>query len=166
MRISLPGDAWAEIREASTLTGADQDEYQDMVDAALRLRQAEADAAAAALPPANPAVMPDPADTADRPRARLSNADVRGLRDKILSSMITAWSFDAIPLPYTSASRASLPIYVCNALQEAISPHIDALNGGGPKENLTSPTSATTSAGTAPAPQPAPPAVSSATPGG
>ena len=144
LKITLPGDQWAEIRDASTLTGADQDEYQDAVDVALRARQAEADAAAAAIPPANPAMMPDPAEIPAGSRARLANADMRGLRDLVLGKLITAWSFDALPLPYTPAHRSSLPLYACNALTNAISSHIDALNGAGPKEE-TSPGSATTS---------------------
>jgi hypothetical protein len=153
MRIELPDSQWAEIRDASSLTGADQDEYQDAIDAAQQVRQREADAEAAAAAPANPAMMPDPADQAARPRARLTSADMRGLRDLVMGKMITAWSFDHLPLPYVTAHRPQLPIYACNALQEAVSPHIDALNGEGPKA-VTGPGSATTSSGTSSSPLP------------
>jgi hypothetical protein len=154
MRVDLPDGQWADIRDVSTLTGADQDEYQDAVDEALRARQRQADAEAAAAP-ANPAMMPDPADGTARPRAGLANADVRGLRDLVMGKMITAWSFP-LDLPYTTASRSSLPVYACNALQDAVTPHVGALNGEGPKQE-TGPGSATTSPGTSSSPLPEPP---------
>ena len=154
MHIDLPGGASAELRDAESLTGADQDKYADAVDAALEVRRREAEAAAIA---ANPAMMPDP--SAPPPRARLTNADMRGLRDMVLGEMITAWSFP-IALPYNSAARAQLPIYACNALQEAISAHVDALNGeSGPKEATTA-GSATTSSGESSSPLPAAPPAS------
>ena len=100
--VDLPGGASAELRDAESLTGADQDKYADAVDAALEVRRREAEAAAIA---ANPAMMPDP--SAPPPRARLTNADMRGLRDMVLGEMITAWSY---PLAAALHQRFPFPV--------------------------------------------------------
>ena len=57
MNVDLPDGHKAELREVTSLTGADQDKYQDAVDAALEGRRREAEALVIA---SNPAAMPDP----------------------------------------------------------------------------------------------------------
>ena len=101
IRVPLPGGQWADLRDPSELTGADQDEYFDAYDELIATQpqpEPQPD-------PSNPAVMLQP------PRPRLTNANGRALRDKLLGMTVTAWSFDGIPLPYThiSASRNSKP---------------------------------------------------------
>jgi hypothetical protein len=120
MRIDLPGDEWADIKPVEDLTGADQDFYLDALDAARARREAE--------------------DAPDR----TANKDYRAVRDQVMGKLITGWSLDA-PLPYTSATRTSLPLYVCNALFDAIDEHVDALNGNGPKAEKSGTGSADTS---------------------
>jgi len=129
MRIDLPGGAWADLRDVDQLTGADQDAYFDAYDDLM-----------AAKPQAVP--QPDPANPGQMlpaEPAKLTNADGRVLRDRLLGSLITAWSFEDVPLPYTAESRKALPVMVCNALVKAMEPMQDALTGaekdddGGPK---------------------------------
>lgn len=119
MRVELPGGQWAEIKPVEDLTGADQDAYFDALDEARSHREDEAAAAAAAGSPA--------------PKAALTNADYRAIRNEVMGKLITGWSFGGVPLPYSSASRHLLPIYACNALVDAVDDHISALNGNGPK---------------------------------
>ena len=129
MKVDLDGGEWAEIRDLDQLTGADQDDYADTVDALLEVRRREAEAAVQA---ANPAVMADPQDP---PRARLRNPDMRALRDTLLGKLVTDWSYqDRLPLPYHAGYRSQLPLPACNTLVEAIEPHISALNGEAPKK--------------------------------
>lgn len=155
MKIDLPGGEWADIRDLDSLTGADQDAYGDEVDRLLEIRRSEAEAAARA---ANPAMMPDPADT---PRGRLTGADTRTLRDVLLGKLISDWSYsDRLPLPYVAAYRGRLPLVACVKLTEAIDPLVDVLNGNIPKETETPTGSAGTSpeatSNLQPEPQPAP----------
>jgi hypothetical protein len=164
IRVPLPGDQWAELRTADELTGADQDAYFDSYDEIV----AEKPVSQPQPDPSNPAVML-PAEP-----AKLSNADARALRDRLLGSLITAWSYE-LPLPYTSDSRKSLPVAACNALVRAMEPMQDALTGtgtgkaeaaGAPKSGPASGTGG--SEGSSPdgtgSLLPAPPAVLSGTP--
>lgn len=135
IRVSLPGEQWADLKDPSELTGADQDAYFDAYDAIMATKpQAEP-----RPDPANPAVMLEAAP------ARLSNADARVLRDGLLGTLITGWSYDHIPLPYTAESRKQLPVAACNALVKAMEPMQDALTGtekddaGNPKADGLSP---------------------------
>jgi hypothetical protein len=153
-RVSVPGGGWFDLRDLGDLNSDHQDEYTDL---AVEIREGKRRAAAAAAP-ANPAVAPDP-NAADDTPVRVTQKDMHPLRDLVLSWVLADSSF-GVPVQWP------LPLPAANVLRKALEPYYDALNGDGPKEDLTSPTSATTSAGTAPAPQPAPPAVSSATPGG
>jgi hypothetical protein len=132
MRTDLPGGEWAEIKPVEDLTGADQDAYFDSLDAARARRDAEAEAAP--LP-----------EGGVRPKGTLTNGDYRGIRDQAMGKLITAWSFDGVPLPYSTASRASLPLYACNALVDAVDDHVSALNGAGPKAAPTGTGSSDTS---------------------
>jgi hypothetical protein len=120
LRVPLnDGDNWADLKTIPELTGADQDAVFDVYD---RLLEAKP----------QPEPQPDPANPAvmlPAPRPRFSNRDGRDLRDAVLSVVITAWSFDQIPLPYTPEARRQLPLPACNALYEAVDPIQDALLG-------------------------------------
>lgn len=100
------------------------------------------------------------------PGAELTVDHIRRRRDGLLSRVITGWSFQGVPLPYSAASRAELPAVAFPALAEVYDTLGDAIQGlGGPKET-TSPTSetetptapsdgsGTTSADTSPSPLP------------
>ncbi len=118
IRVDLPGGQWADLRGVEDLTGSDQDDYLDAYDELIAAKprpEPQPD-------PANPAVMLEP------PRPRLTNADGRVLRDRLLAMAITAWSLDH-PLPFTAETRRKLPVRVCNALYGAVRPLDDALSG-------------------------------------
>jgi hypothetical protein len=130
IRVPLPDGQWADLRGPAELTGADQDAYYDAYDEIMASKpqpEPQPD-------PANPAVMLEPA------RPRFSNADGRVLRDRLLGMVITAWSYDHLPIPYTAEYKKQLPVLACNALYRAVKPMDDALSGteddeaeGGPK---------------------------------
>jgi hypothetical protein len=134
LRVSLDdGDNWADLKTIPELTGADQDAVFDVYDRLLESKP-------------QPEPQPDPANPAvmlPAPRPRFSNRDGRDLRDTVLGVVITAWSFDQIPLPYTPDARRQLPLPACNALYEAVDPLQDALLGikkdEAPKANGPSP---------------------------
>lgn len=154
MKHDLPGGGWFQIKDAGELTGADQDDYFDAVDALIASKP-------------QPAPQPDPANPAQMlpaPPRRFTNADGRQLRDAMLGKMVTAWSLDE-PLPLTTEVRRRLPAQTCNALYEAYKPLDDVLSGteaeteGAPKEGAPSGTggsSDTSGDGTeSPLPEPA-----------
>jgi hypothetical protein len=117
-KIPLPGGEWAELRDTSDLTGADQDAYWDAYDEIMNAKprpEPKPD-------PANPSVMLEP------PRPRFTNADGRVMRDKLIGMLVTSWSFDH-PLPVTTETRQKLPLPVLNALYRAIKPMDSALSG-------------------------------------
>lgn len=168
IKVSLPGGQWAEMRDVGDLTGADQDAYFDKLDE-LRARR-EIPALPERPDPANPAQML-PAEPA-KP-GTLTGADLRELRDAVLGAIITSWSLGR-PLPFSTETRRSLPVLVCNALFDALVPMSSALQGEAeeaPKPGST-PTdpqdgtdgSSATSPGSTGSPLPAPPAVPSITP--
>jgi hypothetical protein len=121
IKVPLPGGEWAELKDVSDLTGADQDAYWDAYDEIMDAKprpEPQPD-------PSNPAVMLP----AERPR--FTNADGRVIRDKLLAMLVTAWSFDpaAFPLPVTTETRKRLPLPACNALYRAVKPMDTALSG-------------------------------------
>jgi hypothetical protein len=124
-RVSLDdGGNWADLKTIPELTGADQDAVFDMHDRIMETK-----------PQAEP--QPDPANPAQMlpaPRPRFSNKDGRDLRDAVLGVVITAWSFEDIPLPFTAEARRHLPLAACNALYRAVDPIQDALLGIGSDE--------------------------------
>lgn len=123
-RVDLPDGAWADLKGVSDLTGADQDAIFDAYDEIM-----------AAKP--EPERKPDPlnpSQLAPSEGKKLTNAESRGLRDKILGMVITAWSYD-LALPYTSALKAQLPLATCNALRTAVDPMENALFGVEKKED-------------------------------
>jgi len=161
IKVSLPDGNWAELRDVSELTGADQDTVFDAYD-----RITESKPQPEPQPdPANPAVM------LPAPPRRFTNADNRAMRDTALAVAVTAWSYDQIPLPYTPEARRQLPLAACNALYTAVAPIQDALLGvesdEAPKADGQSPGSdgsTDTSPASTESPLQAPPAELSATP--
>jgi hypothetical protein len=138
-RVTVPGGGWFDLRDLSDLTSDHQEQYLDLGD---ELRQAKRDALAA-LPPVNPAVMPDPADETP---VRLTRKDTGPIRELVQGWMVADASF-GMPLP------RPLPLLAANVLRDALESAFGALNGEVPKE---SPESASTSGGTSPEPVPAP----------
>jgi hypothetical protein len=170
-RHPLPGGQWADLLDPDDLSGADQDQLFDKYDELI-----------AGVP--QPVPVPDPANPAVAlpvPPRVLGRAGNRALQDWILAKVITAWSFDQLPLPYRGEYRERkgddgkplLPLPACNALVKAARPVQDTLldaeddgEGDGPKSGAASGTggSADTSRDVSGSPLPAPPAVTSATP--
>lgn len=172
IRVPLPPDRanpdgnWADLRTGEDLTGADQDAYFDAYDSLIALQP-------------KPEPQPDPANPAvllPAPPPRLSNAGGRALRDRLLSILVVAWSYDHIPLPYTSECRGLLPVLACNALAKASLPIERELTGAedededGDAPKPGEPSGAGGSTDTSPAGTPSllpvPPAAPSSTPAG
>jgi hypothetical protein len=140
MRIEIPGPGshWVELRDPDSLTAADDDAWQRVIQQAWAAKaEAEADAE----------------DDAPKAKLRLTGDMLNERRDDLLASLITDWSFAApdavphIPLPYSVESRKLLPLAAGKALAEGIKPHQEALNGpAGPKEP-SPPTSTTDGSG-------------------
>jgi len=121
-RVEVPdGGGWFDLRDLKDLTSDHQEEYLDLAD---ELREKKR-AAQAALPPANPAVMPDPLDEAP---VRLTRKDTTPIRELVEGWMVSDSSF-GLPLP------RPLPLLASNVLRDALEPVFEALNGTVPKEN-------------------------------
>ena len=120
-RVDVPGGGWFDLRDIAELTSDHQEQYLDLADE-LRERKREA---LAALPPVNPAVMPDPADETP---VRLTRKDLGPVRDMVEGWVVTDSSY-GMPLP------KPLPLVAANVLREALDGHYGALNGDVPKEN-------------------------------
>ena len=138
-RVTVPGGGWFDLRDISELTSDHQEQYLDLAD---EIREAKRERLAA-LPPLNPAVMPDPAD--DTP-VRLTRKDTGPIRELVEGWVVTGSSF-GIPIP------RPLPLVASNVLRDELEFFLSALNGEVPKEN---PVSGSTSGGTSPDPVPAP----------
>jgi hypothetical protein len=140
MRIDIPGPGghWVELRDVDSLTAADDDAWQHVI------QQAWADKASE-----NAEDEDEPDDGATngdgkpKPKAKLRlTADMLNQRrDDLLASLVTGWSYadpaavPHIPLPYSAECRKVLPLPAAKALAAAIKPHQEALNGpSGPKE--------------------------------
>ena len=135
-----PGGGWFDLRPISDLTSDHQEQYLDLAD---EIREAKRERLAA-LPPANPAVMPDPA-AAEAP-VRLTRKDTVPIREMVEGWVVADSSF-GVPLP------KPLPLIAANVLRDKLDPYLGALNGdvtpnGSP---ASAPTSASTSADPAPA---------------
>jgi hypothetical protein len=131
-RVDVPGGGWFDLRDMSELTSDHQEAYLDLADE-LRERKREA---LAALPPVNPAVMPDPAD--DTP-VRLTRKDTAPIREMVTGWMVADSSY-GMPLP------KPLPLLASNVLRDALEPVFGALNGDVTPNG--SPASASTSSAT------------------
>ncbi len=98
-----------------------QEQYLDLAD---ELREQKRERLAA-LPPVNPAVMPDPAD--DTP-VRLTRKDTAPIRELVEGWVVADSSF-GMPVP------KPLPLLASNVLRDELEPYLEALNGIVPKEN-------------------------------
>ncbi len=120
IRVPLDGDNWAEVKGPDDLTGADIDDYEEF------LEKVREDALGPQLPPEpdpeNPAVMKTP-----ERKGSFTAAHIHQIRDKTLSLVITAWSYD-LPVPYTAEARHSLPGRACRMLDKAADPAGKVLN--------------------------------------
>jgi hypothetical protein len=140
-RVDVPGGGWFELRDIGELTSDHQEQYLDLADDLRETKQQ----LTALLPPENPAVMPDPADTTP---VRLTRKELGPIR-QLVEGWIVADSSFGMPLP------KPLPLIASNVLREALEPCFSALNGDVPKENPGSgSTSGITSPDPATAPQP------------
>lgn len=150
MRVSVPGgDNWIDLRGPGELTGADDDAWQ-AVYAEVWAQAAEAEVGDSGD---GMEVSADGVSMTPKKRTVKVPADiVRRQRDALIGRLITAWSYEAeplaLPLPYTTLSRERLPLAACKALDEAIRPHVEAIKGAGPKEQLP-PASTTDGSGSA-----------------
>lgn len=147
MRVEIPGgDHWVEMRSADELTGGDLDAFSSVYEGAFA-RDVEIDdeddepGSQMELSPDGVSMVPK---KASKRTVRVTMGMVNEQRDGLLGRIITAWSYsDApfeLPLPYSALSRERLPLAACNALAEAVKPHLDALRGAtGPKAQ-TAPT--------------------------
>ena len=142
-RVDVPGGGWFDLRDMNELNEDHQIEYLDLAD---RLRQDKRDLLAA-LPPENPAVMPDPADEVP---VRLTHKDLGPVRDLVEGWLIPDSSY-GIPLPKPR------PLALVNVIRQELNPYYGALNGDVPNE---SPASASTSTATSAEAADAPPAPS------
>jgi len=143
-RVDVPGGGWFDLRDMAELTSDHQEQYLDLAD---ELREAKRERLAA-LPPLNPAVMPDPNDETP---VRLTRKDTVPIR-LLVEGWVVADSSFGVPLP------KPLPLIASNVLKDALEPFFAALNGDVvPNE---SPASASTSSGTSPDPVTAPPVLS------
>ena len=131
-RVDVPGGGWFELKDINELTSDHQEMYLDLAD---ELREQKRERLAA-LPPLNPAVMPDPAD--DTP-VRLTRKDTTPVREMVTGWMVADSSY-GMPLP------KPLPLLASNVLRDALEPVFGALNGDVTPNG--SPASASTSSAT------------------
>lgn len=110
-----PDLGWFDLNGLSSLTSEHQETYLDLGD---ELRENKR-AVLAALPPVNPAIMPDPDDETP---VRLTRKDTGPIRDLVEGWMVAGSSF-GVPLP------KPLPLVAANVLREALEPVFAALNG-------------------------------------
>ena len=120
-RVDVPGGGWFDLRDIAELTSDHQEQYLDLAD---ELREQKRERLAA-LPPVNPAVMPDPAD--DTP-VRLTRKDTAPIRELVEGWVVADSSF-GMPVP------KPLPLLASNVLRDALEPVYESLNGTVPKEN-------------------------------
>ena len=114
-RVDVPGGGWFDLRDIGDLTADHQEEYLDLADE-LRERKRET---LAALPPVNPAVMPDPDDETPVRLTRKDTAPIRAL----VEGWVVADSSFGMPLP------KPLPLVASNVLRAELEPVFGALNG-------------------------------------
>ena len=120
-RVDVPGGGLFDLRDIAELTSDHQEQYLDLAD---ELREQKRERLAA-LPPVNPAVMPDPAD--DTP-VRLTRKDTAPIRELVEGWVVADSSF-GMPVP------KPLPLLASNVLKDALEEYFSGLNGEVPKEN-------------------------------
>ena len=105
MKVELPGDNWAEIKDADELNTGDK----------LAVKRA----------------MKVPMSQANGTVAEISGAFTDEMRISMLARIIKEWSFEGLPIPSLSMSPEisieQLPIKTYDALCDAIKPHMEAI---------------------------------------
>ena len=144
-RVDVPGGGWFDLRDIAELTSDHQEDYLDLAD---ELREQKRERLNA-LPPLNPAVMPDPAD--DTP-VRLTRKDTKPIRELVEGWVVADSSF-GMPLPKPLPHHR---VATCCGLSYEL--FFGALNGDVTPNG--SPVSASTSSGTSTETATAPPAPS------
>lgn len=152
MRADIPGTShWVDLRGPDELTIGDIDAYnKPLIDAIEAADQAGK----------------------DRESVPITLPMVFARRDALLGELITGWSFQDAPLPYTLASRKKIPIAALPVFRDLADPYIEVINGlEGPKASPEAPTadgdgSVTTSPDTSENAPPASPEPPSETAGG
>ena len=120
-RVDVPGGGWFDLRDIAELTSDHQAQYLDLAD---ELREQKRERLAA-LPPVNPAVMPDPNDETP---VRLTRKDTAPIRELVEGWVVADSSF-GMPVP------KPLPLLASNVLKDALEEYFSGLNGEVPKEN-------------------------------
>ncbi len=143
-RVDVPGGVWFDLRDIAELTSDHQEAYLDLAD---ELREQKRERLNA-MPPLNPAVMPDPADETP---VRLTRKDTKPIRELVEGWVVADSSF-GMPLP------KPLPIIASNVLRAELELFFGALNGDVTPNG--SPVSASTFSGTSTETADAPPVLS------
>jgi hypothetical protein len=124
------GGWWIELRGPDQLFGADEDAFKAVYETAIGAIDVEiGDDDEMEVSPDGVSMTPK---QPERRKIKVKLSMVNDQRDVLLSRLITGWSFEDIPLPYTALSRERLPLSVCKKLDEAISEHKRILQGKGP----------------------------------
>lgn len=147
-RVNVPGTSdWFELADISILTSDHQFDLDELRDGLIEAKRRRL--AASAPPPANPAVMADPADT----DVRLAGRDLIPVYELVLGWVVTD-SSRGLPVKFPLAAGT------WNVLRAAVAPYFATLNGAvAPKaETDQEETGESTSTTTSPEPVPALPA--------
>lgn len=141
MRVEDPaGTWWIEIRGPDQLFGADEDAFKAVYESAIGAIDVELGEDDMEVSSDGVTMRPR---APERRRVQVRLSMVNEQRDVLLARLITGWSFEDIPLPYTAASRELLPLTVCKRLDDAIAEHKRILQGAGPDpKEATTPASA------------------------
>jgi hypothetical protein len=121
-RIPLDDEHWADVKTAPELRAADHDTWLAALPFS-RPSEIDVDDEDAPEPdPANPAVMPDPAER-KRERMKLSftQATLREFLDKMTARYLVAWSYGDMPPPYQPAYRENMSLRAGQNLDRAVS---------------------------------------------
>lgn len=107
MRVELPDDNWAELRDASDLRAKDKIAVQRAIVFSMR----DPDA---------------PEDGQDATRVPVSAGLAEDMVVAMLCRVVTSWSLEP-PMPVTQAVLEELPLVTYTALSDAIVPHMEAV---------------------------------------
>jgi hypothetical protein len=168
MRTDIPGtEHWIEHRGPEELKVGDVDAYNAPIEEVSVARANAADSEDGdGMEVSADGLTMTPKPRTPAPGTELTVDHIRRRRDDLLSSVITGWSFEGFPLPYSAASRAQLPAVAIAGLTKVYDTLSDAIQGIGSPKETTSPTSetepptapsdgsATTSGDTSPSPLP------------
>jgi hypothetical protein len=108
MRVELPGDDWAELRDPSDLRAKDKIAVQRAIVFSMQ----------------NP--DDEPEDGQEPSRVPVSAGLAEDMTVAMLCRLITSWSLQP-PAPVTAAVIEDLPLATYTALSDAIVPHLEAV---------------------------------------